>query len=60
MFGQLSILGQGRLHELPSGTTDKLEGRTWGTERAMALRGTWQKWKGVRVITERGDRRWAI
>jgi hypothetical protein len=42
---------------LPSGTTDKLEGRSWDIVGAMALRGTWKKWRGARVITEMGDNR---
>jgi hypothetical protein len=42
---------------LPSGTTDRLEGRSWDMVGAMALRGTWKKWRGARVITERGDNR---
>ena len=39
---------------LPSGTTDELEGRSWGTVGVMTLRSTWRKWREARVISERG------
>jgi hypothetical protein len=42
---------------LPSGTTDELEGRSWGMVGAMTLRSTWKKWREARVISERGDDR---
>jgi hypothetical protein len=42
---------------LPSGTTDELEGRSWDMVGATTLRGTWQKWRRTRVISERGDDR---
>jgi hypothetical protein len=31
---------------LPSGTTDKLEERSWDMVGAMAMRGAWKKWRG--------------
>ena len=40
---------------LPSRTTDKLEGWSWGKVGAMTLRSTWKKWREARVISERGD-----
>jgi hypothetical protein len=30
---------------LPSGTTDELEGRSWGMVGALTLRSTWRKWR---------------
>jgi hypothetical protein len=42
---------------LPSGTTDELEGQSWGMVGALTLRSTWRKWREVRVISERGGDR---
>jgi hypothetical protein len=42
---------------LSSGTTDRLEGWSWDMVGAMALRGTWKKWRGATMIIERGDNR---